>query len=450
MQLLHERSERIAISKHRDSLVHSPEVLAILKTSLHDFNLTKHSTFADVLAETRADDPQARFKLGHTDPNSSTSGLFAVLAEFTIAAGKSGEALLTAADVESKTVQREVEKTESRIAHYVDIGRDFNKEWCNYGHLFADGAYMQETTLREFDEACPKKPLVAIYPQDAPYRANYPYVVLTGRGTSDSERRAAERLGDYVDEHSLDDNCKQVVKEGFRKAGCHQTAKPRVALGSHSTPTAKALDKLGEQWREIRRPATVMLVLDASVPMEARARFESAKAALVKHADGQKPFVECMNDNRDRFGLVVFGADDAPQLVTPVDEFDQSSVKETIKTRKTGNGPRRLYDAMLLAQNTLNADGMTNPERINTIVLMTSGGDELSERVRGRHSSAVPTGPSPSRPGGRGVLCRRGEEVPRPNRQELHWPSVPRRHDGRCQVGQIRVCVLVMRRSGRR
>ena len=72
-----------------------------------------------------------RFKLGHTNPDFSTSGLSAVAAEYYSATGKREG--LTEADIRKPKVRREIKAIERSIVHYGDTTLFFSDQLKRFG-----------------------------------------------------------------------------------------------------------------------------------------------------------------------------------------------------------------------------------------------------------------------------------------------------------------------------
>jgi Ca-activated chloride channel homolog len=353
------------------SLVESPEVVAIWKTEAARLGLGTTIGFAELAGLIR----KHQLDFGHTDPNSSTSGLFAVLSEFSSFSEK-GPADLTVDDVSLPTVQAGVRKLEWDTVHYVDIARDFADEWCQYGVSFASAAYMQETTLIVFNHSCQTQ-LRAVYVTDFPFAADYPFIVLTGPWVSGEETEAARVFGAWLDSH-LDGN-PTVAEHGFRRgtqipgedsgADPTQPGAPPPAL-----PNAGVLRDVQRAWSELRRPANVMLVADESQQMALQGKEELMKDALLE-------FLSCPGSGEeagDRAGMITFGGEGTHSVRTPVPlaDFDTSRVPlgEAIAAL-AARGGAALWDAVDQA---LRTPELSNRSLVNTIIVLADGSDDGS------------------------------------------------------------------------
>jgi Ca-activated chloride channel homolog len=363
------------------SLVQSPQVVAVFQTTSATLHLSSSERLQRLLDKSAA----GELKLGHTDPNISTSGLSAMLSEFYLASEKNGESLKSQ-DVRDSRVRDAVRTWETSIVHYLDIGKDFKDLWCNYGPAFADAAYMQETTFLEFNRTCQTQ-LKAIYPTDIPLVADYPYIVLRAPWVRREQRQGATVFGQWLD-RQLSRSCDAVAANGFRREGCDVPAEldpsqPRAA--PPPPPDPHALSEAQRAWAELRRPANVMLVVDETLAMASSGKLESAREAL-------RGFVDCPQ-SQDSVGMIVFGREVKRPVDEPVplghysDPNQRQRLKQAIERLVTGFGRPSLYDAISRAFNT---PEILNRKTINTIIVLTVGIDagggtlapELVERIR--------------------------------------------------------------------
>src|SRR4051812_21767774 len=105
-----------------------------------------------------------RFKLGHTNPDFSTSGLDAVAAEYYAATGKREG--LTPKDITDPAVRRRIKAIEQSIVHYGDTTLFFEDQLKAHGPSYASAVAMEEATLIEFNRTHKGTKLVGIYPKE--------------------------------------------------------------------------------------------------------------------------------------------------------------------------------------------------------------------------------------------------------------------------------------------
>jgi Ca-activated chloride channel homolog len=283
------------------SLVWSPEVVAVWRTEADRLGLGNTMSFADLASLVTSHD----LDFGHTDPNISTSGLFAVLSEFSFFSERApGD--LTLDDISRPRAQESIREFESAIVHYVDIADTFAREWCQHGVSFASAAYMQETTLIGFNHAR-RTQLREVYVSDFPLVADYPLIMLSGPWVSAEEAEAARVFGSWLDGHL--DGYAGVVDSGFRRG---TQVVPDEELGADPTepnaprpplPNTGLLREMQRTWSELRRPANVMLVADESQQMAAQGNEQLLKDSLFD-------FLACPGSGEeagDRVGMITFG-----------------------------------------------------------------------------------------------------------------------------------------------
>jgi Ca-activated chloride channel family protein len=134
-------------------------------------------------------------------------------------------------------------------------------------------------------------------------------------------------------------------------------------------PEPRTLDRIRRTWREDRKPANVLLVLDTSGSMNEANRLERAK-------DGLGSFLNEVSPN-DRVGLTIFS--DRIQPLVPIAPVKQNKAKlrSTIQTL-IADGGTAAYDATAAGVETVK--NLNDKERINAVVLLTDGEDTDSSR----------------------------------------------------------------------
>ena len=137
---------------------------------------------------------------------------------------------------------------------------------------------------------------------------------------------------------------------------------PERVLG---LPEPRVLDSVRRTWREDRKPANVLLVLDVSGSMNDSGRLERAKQGL-------DTFLSEVSPN-DRIGLTIFS--DRIQPLIPVGG-PRDQLKPTID-RLIADGGTAFYDATLSGFEDVRK--LDDRERLNAVVLLTDGEDTDSE-----------------------------------------------------------------------
>jgi Ca-activated chloride channel family protein len=312
------------------------------------------------------------FKLGHTNPDFSTSGLSAVAAEYYAARGKREG--LTVGDVELRAVRDKIRRIERSIVHYGDTTLFFADQLRRYGAAYASAVAMEEVTLLDYNRRRRTGPkLVALYPSDGTFYSDNPLIVLEAPWVSRAEAAAAAAFARWLRGRVTP---AAAGKLGFRsgdpdapvaapiiRANGADPAQPTRVL---SLPTPQVLDRIRRAWREDRKPANIMLVVDTSGSMNEEDRLPQAKRGL-------RDFLALLTP-ADRVGLMRFSSS-----VHPVEPI--ATVKRSRRTllrqirRLVADGDTALYDAANRGIGAVRALG--DRTRINAVVLLTDGNDTI-------------------------------------------------------------------------
>ena len=182
------------------SLVSSPQVIAMWETLARALGWPQAKIgWKDILALATSSRGWAAyghpeygpFRLGHTNPGFSTSGLSAVASEYYAVTGKRSN--LSLADVRRPDVRASVRTIERSIVHYGETAAALTDQMDRYGQAYAHAVYVQETTVRAFNEQRKQAtPLVGIEPADGTFVADYPLIALDAPWVSAEARAAAQ------------------------------------------------------------------------------------------------------------------------------------------------------------------------------------------------------------------------------------------------------------------
>jgi Ca-activated chloride channel family protein len=230
------------------------------------------------------------FRLGKTNPNFSTSGLSALIAQTYAATGTTTG--LTVEDLARPEVQQFGRDIESAVVHYGDITLTFLENWYRADQrgtalTYASAVAVEEKSVIDYNRGDPdgilepgeeprppRIPLVAVYPSEGTLYSDNPLYVLDAEWVDDAQRAGAEQFAEFV---SRPENQEKVLEGGFRPGN------PDVALGSPvdaengvdpsqpetllDIPEGPALVGLLDAWAEQRKSARVLMVLDVSGSM---------------------------------------------------------------------------------------------------------------------------------------------------------------------------------------
>ncbi len=363
--------------------------------------------FADIAA--LATDPQGwaahghpewgPFRLGKTNPNFSTSGLSALIAQTSAAAGKT--AGLSPEDLSNPAVVEFNRQIESSVVHYGDITMTFLNNWFRADRrgtalTYASAVAVEEKSVIDYnlgnpdgvlqpgeEPRPPRTKLVAIYPSEGTLFSDNPFYVLDAEWVSEDERAAAAAFEEFVQRA---ENQRQVLRYGFRPGN------PEVAVGEPITrengvdpdqpqtllevPSPSVMVGLLDQWAQNRKSARVLLVLDVSGSMgdPAGSGFET-KLDLAKQA-----VIEALGDFKadDEVGLRIFSTQLGPgedetfvdlQPLAPIGPNRERLAQSIRNLTPVAGTP--LFDVARQSFASMVDD--YDPARINAVILLTDG-----------------------------------------------------------------------------
>ena len=361
------------------SLMQSPLVIAMPRPMAEAMGWpAKAIGWHDIL--TLAQDPQGwaryghpewgRFRLGKTDPTVSTSGLHALVGTYYAATGLSAD--LTVDDVRKSEVVAFVKGIEASVEHYGSTASTFlanMKTAAENGSPlgYVSAIAVEEKQIFDYDQGRPEVPLVAIYPREGTLVANHPYVVLRASWVDETKRRAAALFLAYL-EHP--DRQARLQELGFRdhegRAGAMLASDPSFlpqgAAGNViRPPSSEALAAVQSSWKDVRKRARVLMVLDVSGSMA------GAKLDLMKRAS-----IDALELFADDDDVGVWTFSNGHQEIASIAPL--GAQKTVLRARLGGlaaNGGTALYTTTLDAVRALST--VADQRRINAVMLLTDG-----------------------------------------------------------------------------
>lgn len=338
------------------------------------------------------------FKLGKTNPNFSTSGLAALVAQNYAAVHKTSG--LTLEDLDSAATVAFNRGIESSVVHYGDITMTFLNNWYRADQrgtslTYASAVAIEEKSVIDYNQGNPdgvlaqgevprkpKVPLVAIYPTEGTLFSDNPLYVLKGDWVGPDRADIAKKFIEFV---QMPENQRKVLKYGFRpgnsavQLGVPITAANGVDPDQPQTtlqvPSPQVLTGVLSRWDNNRKGARVMLVIDVSGSMGEPAasgsdqtKLELAQRAAINALDQFKDndLVAVRTFTTDSDGKPVF--QDLSKMA-PI-----SSSKEAIRATIEGLSPQAgtpLYEAAGTAFTDIAAG--YDASRINAVILLTDG-----------------------------------------------------------------------------
>jgi Ca-activated chloride channel family protein len=366
--------------------------------------------FTDILALARNDagwgafgHPEwGPFRLGKTNPNFSTSGLSALVAQYYAATGKVRD--LTVEDLARPEVADFSKGVESAVVHYGDTTLTFlnnlaRNDARGTALTYASAVAVEEVSLINYNRGNPdgvlepgeelvepRVALVAVYPKEGTVFSDNPFIILDADWVDDLQRAGAQAFEEFVQQP---DNQRRVLDFGFRPGN------PEVALGPPLTPeygvdpnqpqTTLALPappvmvEILQRWEQQRKDARVLLLVDVSGSMGdpgsgRETKLDLAVAAAVDSLDQFK--------DTDEVGLRVFSTD-LGTAAEPLDYVDLVPLgpvganRADLQARLEGLLPvsgTPLYTAVQDSYTEMVAG--YDPAKINAVVVLSDGRNE--------------------------------------------------------------------------
>jgi Ca-activated chloride channel family protein len=371
------------ISPPGEAVVLSPVVIALWKPMAEALGWPgKRLGWADLMKV--AQDPKGwgafgrpewgAFKLGHTHPEYSSSGLLAVLAEAYAGAGK--RRALGGEDLSARRTRDFIAQVERSIVHYGKSTGFFADKMLARGPSYLSAAVLYENLVIESYAKAPSPALVSVYPAEGTFWADHPYAVLDAPWVSAEQREAAEAFLAFLKRREAQ---QRALELGFRPAD------PSISIGAPidaghgadakepqallDVPDAAALKAVLTAFRTTKRATDVALVLDKSGSMQGRP-LEEAKA-------GAAAFIRALSD-ADDVTLAFFDN----RLYPPVGPLSLGVGRAKLLDRLDwliAGGGTALYDATAAAYQAALERAQRDPQRIHALIVMTDGVDEGSK-----------------------------------------------------------------------
>ena len=383
-RLLNFEADQPYTAEEAPAIVRSPLVIAMWEPMARALGYPKKKLgFADVLRLSTSGKGWAEFgrpefgdfKLVHTSPDFSTSGLSFVVAEYYAALGKKEG--LTEQDIENGAARKRVRDIERSIVHYGDttlfIANQLHKEGPGYASAIA----MEEVTLLQYNrDRKGGQKLVAIYPEEGTFDSDSPFFTLKAPWVSAEQAAGAKAFQQYLAEEITP----EVASKAFFRPANRETepvapitaangADPKQPERVLALPEPRVLAAIKKAWRRDRKPANIMLVVDTSGSMNAQGRLSQAKAGLEVFFRGVEP--------QDSVGLTIF-SDQIQPLIEPAPlSKNRAELRERVRGL-IAEGGTAFYDATVESFDAVRAQKAK--DRINAVVLLTDGDDTDSRR----------------------------------------------------------------------
>ncbi len=347
-----------------------------------------------------------RFKLGKTNPNSSTTGLSTLVMQSYAASGKT--AGLTAADVAA--AEKFSREFESCVIHYGDttgnmLQRVYDRDAEGRPLDYVSAIAVEEVSVIAYNQGNPntralsaeetaklvrpREKLVAVYPKEGSLTSDNPIVALGGPKADwvSAEQASAGRA--FI-EFLLSDRVQDELDEfGFRPLDVQRPVggllteqngvdprQPTTWLEKPSVPVSFAAT---EQWDKIRKPSSVLVLIDVSGSMAepagaGKTRLEAAVSSAQSTLGHFRPSDELGVWTFTTGGVYKKDGTYQVRTVKPLRGDLENLLRELTKLAPLGGTP--LYDAVRKGHDTMTK--RAEPGRINAIILLSDGDDHGS------------------------------------------------------------------------
>lgn len=339
------------------------------------------------------------FRFGHGHPAHSNSGMLSMIAEVYSAAGVSEG--LTPDDVWSESVVSAVGAVETAVFHYGRKDTDLLGRMTlrGPGYLHAVTTYEGNVIRWNQEHADELRfPLVMIYPADGTFWVDNPFCVLNNADwVTETQIEGAQLFRDFILGREQQ---AQLIETGLRPAlqgiplhepiSLEYGAVPTITEDTVSAlpyPSDEVVRHILDMWYQVKKPATILMVIDTSGSMQG----EKMRAAV----DAAREFITLMQPNDEivalAFNYEVFSVGPSG-LVGEVGEELRQSLDNLIAIGGTALHAVTI-DAIDRIE-AMRAEDLANGERRSyAIVLMTDGRNESNDGVtEAQMLSALPDG----------------------------------------------------------
>jgi Ca-activated chloride channel family protein len=384
-RLLNFEADQPLTPEEAPSIVRTPLVIAMWEPMARALGYPKKKLgFADVLRLATSDKGWAAFgrpefgafKLVHTSPDFSTSGLSFVVAEYYAALGKKEG--LTEKDIAAAPARKRVRDIERSIVHYGDTTLFIEDQLKKEGPGYASAVAMEETTLLDFNHTRgDRDKLVAIYPEEGTFDSDSPFFTLKAPWVTAAQAAGAKALQQYL---AKEITPQVAARSGFRPSNRETApvapitaangADPKQPERVLAPPEPRVLAAIKTAWHRDRKPANILLVLDTSGSMASQDRLKQAKAGLEVFFRGVEP--------QDSVGLTIFSDKIQPLIVPAPLSKNREQLRDRVRNL-IAEGGTAFYDATIESFDAVREQKAT--DRINAVVLLTDGDDTDSQRT---------------------------------------------------------------------
>lgn len=320
------------------------------------------------------------FKLGKTNPHFSTSGLHALIATYRVAGG---------GPIDDRSVIAFMKGVEASVVHYGSTVSAFLKSLADEDDRgealsYVSAIAIEEKQVLEYNEGsreyhpdglAPTIKLAGVSPKEGSIWADHPYLVLEATWVGDQQRRAAANFLEYLKTDAVQ---QEFLDNGFRGARGEtgkiineskevDRFKPSTVL---SALDSRTLARVQASWKDLRKNARVLVVMDVSGSMGDRLGLAPAsKLELAKQALSAALDTFALDD---AVGLWTLAGNERHELVGVGAIRDQKAQLRTEIERLQPSGTGRSLYATIASAVTSMRQSLVR-DRINAVIVLTDG-----------------------------------------------------------------------------
>ncbi|MCU0835349.1 MAG: VWA domain-containing protein [Chromatiaceae bacterium] len=385
-------------------LVSSPVVIAAWEPVLAQLGAAGEVGWAELFA--RASDPGFRF--GQTNPETSNSGLSALVAQFyagaEAAAGRPSPRL-SLAKVEDPQVREFVARVHESVIHYGQSTGFYAEKMREGGPGYADAVVIYESDviqanhqIRERRLGYPR--LVAVYPREGSFATNHPFAIVKRDWVDADEEEGAKRYFEYLMSPQVQ---AQALPYGFRP-GVALDLDPSIYARVWSAengvqpfetvhrflaaPGGEVVKAIRDAFRTIKKKSLVYLVIDRSGSMDAKlfdAERGQQRTRMEMAVESANLLASRLQD-KDRLALVLYDYGVRYADITPkgqplaMDAAGRERLANAL-ARERPSGGTAMRDAISAAWDDACREVKQTPadRSIRVLVVLTDGIDNASK-----------------------------------------------------------------------
>lgn len=323
-------------------------------------------SWADIAGAAKA----GQFRYAMTNPTASNTGMSALFAVASAAAGKTED--LSVAEVNATVLKDFLSGQKITAGSSGWLADAYAKDASAL-----DGLVNYEAVLLRLNERLPKgERLSVVYPRDGVISADYPLLLLNDARRDEYTRLVGALKGAQFQNAPLQEAFLRPSSPDAKLAGALST----TPVAELSFPNRlEVIDEILAAYQsEWRSPSTSIFVLDVSGSMKGQ-RIEDMRQSLNVLAGAQSTTQTARFSrfqNRERVILITFSSKAAPPVLIEFTEQDLQPVRQRVldysKALSIGGGTA-IYTALKSASAVARDERAKDPQRFVSIVLLTDG-----------------------------------------------------------------------------